>query len=105
MLFSLQVSHRLDRQLKIRGIPSAGMDDVLATVDACVFPESGHHRSDQFSRTDSEEEWLAGTEGEANRQQIDVDVDDLAGREVLPGVEAVGGYVIGRQLLVEVPSR
>src|SRR6266446_6529008 len=105
MLISLQVSDRLDGQLKIRGIPSAGMDDVLATIDTGVFAESGHHRSDQVSGTDNEAELLAGMEGEANRQQIEFDVNDLAGREFLHAVEAMGRYVIGRQLFVEVPSR
>src|SRR5438874_3989006 len=104
-MLSFQFSDCLDRQLKIRGIPSTGMDHVLPTIDTGVFAHSGHHRSDQVSGTDSEAELLARVEGHANRQQIDFDVNDLAGREFLHAVETMGRYVIGRQRFVEVPSR
>src|SRR6266853_4014786 len=105
MLISFQFSDRLDSQLNIRGIPSTGMDHVLPTIDTGVFADSRHHRSDQVSGADNEAELLAGVEGHANRQQIDFDVNDLAGREFLYAFETMGRHVIGRQRFVEVPSR
>ena len=99
------LSIRLDGQLKIRGIPSTGMNNVLPTIDTGVFADSGHHRSYQISGADNEAELFAGVKGEAHRQQINFDVNDLAGREFLYAVETVGRHVIGRQRFIEVTGR
>ena len=81
---------------------AASVYDVLPTIGADVFADRGHQRAQDVSAAYDETELLAGVEDKADRQQVDFDVDDLAGRELLDPVEAVSGHVIGRQRLVEV---
>jgi hypothetical protein len=55
------------------------VDDVLPAVCRGVLADSGHHRPEEVPAADDEAELFAGVEREADREQVDFDVDDLAG--------------------------
>lgn len=58
---------------------AAGVYDVLSAVGAGVLTYRGHHRSEDVSAVDDEAELFTGVEREADRQQVDFDVDDSPG--------------------------
>ncbi|WSV00969.1 hypothetical protein OG217_34975 [Streptomyces sp. NBC_01023] len=55
------------------------MDDVLPAVGRGVLADSGQHRAQERPAADDEAELFTGVEDEPDREQIDLDVDDLAG--------------------------
>ena len=69
----------MDGQLQVGGVLAAGVDDVLSAVGADVLADPGHQRAEQVPGADDEAELLAGVERETDREQVDLDVDDLAG--------------------------
>ena len=84
---------------------ASGVYDVLPTVGTDVLADRGHQRSQQVVAADDEAQLFTRVESEADRQQIDFDIDNLAGRELFNPVEAVGWHVTGRERLVEVAGR
>ena len=66
-----------DRELQIGGMFAAGMEDMLSMVGADVFADARHQCSEQISCTDDEPELLTRMEHQTDRQQVDLDVDDL----------------------------
>lgn len=69
----------LDGQLQVGGVLAAGVDDVLPAVGRGVLADGGHHRSQKAPSADDEAELFARVEREADREQIDLDRDDLTG--------------------------
>jgi len=84
---------------------TAGVDDVPPIESAGVLADRGHQRPEVIAGADDESELFAGVERQADRSQVELDVDDLARGEFLHAVEAVSGHVIGRPFLVEMTRR
>jgi len=76
---------------------------VLALVGTDVLADAEHQRAEEVPRADDEAQLLTGVEGDADREQVDLDVDDLSGHKLLDPVEAVSRHLLGRQRIVEVP--
>ena len=80
--------------------------DVLAAVDADVLAHARHQRAKQVAAADDEAQLLACAKGEADREQVDLEVDRLAGRQLGHTVKGVsGGDVVGRERRVELTDR
>jgi len=84
-------------------VGTAGVNDVLPLALRRV---EGHPRYDgpqRVLRADDQPELFAGVEPQTDREQIDLNIYHLAGRQLLDPIKAVGGNGIRRQQLVQVP--
>ncbi|MCX5403106.1 hypothetical protein OHA37_04310 [Streptomyces sp. NBC_00335] len=54
------------------------MDDVSSAVGGGVLAVSRHHRAQERAAADDEAELLTRLEDEPDREQVDLEVDDLA---------------------------
>jgi hypothetical protein len=65
-----------------------------SAVGRNVLAYSRHHRPQEASATDEEAELFAGLERESDRQQVDIEGDDFARRELFDPVERVGRHCV-----------
>jgi hypothetical protein len=85
-----QASGGLDRQLQIRCVIPAGVDDVLPTVLGDVIAGPGHDRPQCILRADDQPELFVGVEHQTDWEQIDFDVlVQMAGGRAQASVRAL----------------